>query len=69
MVLTRVDRGLALDKDTCVHILRECGYLPRHGVGTVNLGKIPNGLNAKETERFLRENGALVCGLNGAQFL
>jgi hypothetical protein len=35
----------------------------------VNSGKIPDGLNAKETERFLREQGAEICGFRGTQDL
>ncbi len=61
-VVTIVGRQLALDKDTCVGILRECGFLPTHRFGVVNLGHIPDGLNAKETERFLREQGREICG-------
>lgn len=60
IVASRV--GLALDADTCVQILRECGFLPTgRGLGLVNLCKIPDGLNAGATERFLRENGAALC--------
>ncbi len=66
-VVTIVGRQLALDQDTCVEILRKCGFLPTHRFGVVNLGNIPDGLNAKETERFLREKGAETCGLNGAR--
>ena len=54
-------RKLALDTDSCVGILRECGFLPARRWVVVDLGKIPDGLNAKETERFLRENGAETC--------
>ena len=61
-VVTIVGRRLALDKDTCVGILRECGFLPTGHCGLVKLGSIPDGLNAKETERFLREKGAEICG-------
>ena len=68
VVLTLAGRGLALDADACVQILRESGFLPRGAMGLVNLGKIPNGLNAKETERFLREHGAEICGSNSFQF-
>ena len=66
-VVTIAGRHLALGNDTCVGILRECGFLPTHRFGVVNLGNIPDGLNAKETERFLREKGAETCGLNGAR--
>ena len=57
-IVTIVGRQLALDKDACLGILRECGFLPTQRFGVVNLGVIPDGLNAKETERFLREKGA-----------
>jgi hypothetical protein len=68
VVLTLAARRLALDADTCVQILRESGGLPTHAFGLVNLGNVPPGLNAKETERFLRENGAVICGSNDLQF-
>ena len=67
MVVTAADRGLALDQDRCMQILRESGYLPTGPVGLVNLGQIPDGLNAEELETFLREDGADICGLRGAQ--
>ena len=66
-VVTLAGRQLALDEDTCVGILRECGFLPTHRFGVVDLSRIPDGLNAKETERFLRERGGETCGLNGAR--
>jgi hypothetical protein len=49
---------LALDQDTCMQILRECGRLPTGPVGVVNFGEIPVGLNARELEQYLREHGA-----------
>jgi hypothetical protein len=55
---------LALDKDTCVEILRECGFVPSRGIGgivVVSLCKIPDGLNAAEIEMYLRKNGAELC--------
>jgi hypothetical protein len=67
MVVTTAGRGLALDQDRCVEILRECGFLPTGPVGLVNLGDIPKGLNAEELERFLRKNGAETRGLRSAQ--
>ena len=54
-------------EDRCVQILRECGFLPTGPVGVVNLGDIPEGLNAEELERFLRKNGAETRGLRSAQ--
>ena len=51
--------GLALDSDTCLQILRECDYLPTGcGFSVVFLCDIPDGLNAEELERYLRERGA-----------
>jgi hypothetical protein len=51
-----------LDDDTCVDLLRDGGFLPTGGVATVDLTQIPGGLNAEETKRFVRENGAKICG-------
>ena len=47
-----------LDTNRCIEILRECGYLPTTPVGVVNLLDVPDGLNAEELEKFLREHGA-----------
>jgi len=55
----------ALDVDTCVNILRECGFVPTGpGIGLVNLLDLPDGLNAEELERFLRERGAELRSLD-----
>ena len=54
----------ALDMDTCLGILGECGFLPTGRIGVVNLLHIPFDLSAEELERFLREKGAETCGLN-----
>ena len=60
IVASRV--GLPLDADTCVQILRECGFLPTGpGFGLVNLCNIPDGLDGMATERFLREKGMEIC--------
>ena len=61
-VVNIVGRQIAFDNDTCVGILRECGFLPTQRFGVVSLSDIPEGLNAKETESFLRKNGAEMCG-------
>jgi hypothetical protein len=50
-----------------MQILRECEFLPTGRVGLVHLYKIPDGLNAEQTERFLRENGAEICGSRSVQ--
>jgi len=57
--------GLALDQDTCIEILGECGFLPTAPIGVVNLLEIPDGLNAEELERLLREKGAETRGFHG----
>jgi hypothetical protein len=65
LVVTAAEKRLALDQDRCVHILRECGFLPSGPVGVVNLLEVPNSLNAEALERYLREHGAETCGLDG----
>jgi hypothetical protein len=39
-------------------VLREAG----HRTGFVCLDSIPDGLSAEELTRYLRENGATICG-------
>ena len=58
--------GLHLDEDTCVAILSECGFLNR-GVCIVDLDRVPDGLNAQETETFLRKRGAEICSSGNAR--
>ena len=58
---------LALDPDRCTQILQECGFLPTDRFGVLNFCGIPDGLNAKELEQFLRRNGAKICGFGGDQ--
>jgi len=65
LVVTAAGKRLALNQDRCIQILRECGLLPTGPVGVVNLGQIPDGLNAEELERFLRRNGAETRGFHG----
>ena len=66
IVISGATRPPVPDDDTCVKVLEECGQ-PRAtgGVSMVRLIDIPDALDAKETERFLRERGAELC--NGAQ--
>jgi hypothetical protein len=52
------DQQLALDADSCLKILREYGHVPTSRYAVAHFTKIPGGLNAKDTERFLREHGA-----------
>ena len=56
------NQELALDTDTCLQILRECGYVPKSRFAVADFAEIPDGLNAKETEIFLREHGAELFG-------
>ncbi len=67
LVVCQAGWGLALDQDRCIQILGECGSLPTGPVGLVNLSQIPDGLNAEELERYLREDGAETRGFRGAQ--
>jgi len=58
--------GLALERDRCTEILRECGFLPTGpGVSSVDFSHVPEDLDAEELEKFLRENGTDLCGFRG----
>jgi len=57
LVACKAGWGLALDMDTCIQVLGECGCLPAGPVCLVNFLDIPEGLNAQQTERYLLENG------------
>jgi hypothetical protein len=66
LVMCNAGWGLALEMDACVAILRECGFLPTSpGVSLADFGSLPEDLNAEELEKFLRENGAEICGARG----
>ena len=67
LVACKAGWGLALDRDRCVQILGEYGFLPIGPVGVVNLWQIPDGLNAEGLERFLREDGAKTRDFRGGQ--
>src|SRR5580704_13850805 len=60
-ILSRIVQRIGLDRDTCIQILDEGGFLRKRGYMSVNLGLIPDGLSAEETKRFLLENGAEIC--------
>jgi hypothetical protein len=56
IVASRV--GLALDAETCVEILRECGFLPiGPGFGLVNLCNIPDGLKCGGNREISERKG------------
>jgi hypothetical protein len=59
LVACKAGWGLALDMDTCIQVLGQCGSLPTGPVGLVNLLSIPEGLDAEQTGRFLRGYGPL----------
>jgi hypothetical protein len=61
VIVRRVDRELALEKDACIQILRECGFLRGGSMRVVKFSDIPDGLSAVELEKFLRENGAQIA--------
>jgi hypothetical protein len=67
LIVCRPSWGLGLDKDKCIRILSESGYLPTGRVALVNLGLVPDGLTAEQTEMFLREPAAEMCGFQRAQ--
>jgi hypothetical protein len=58
ITLWRHGQKLSLDHETCLRILRESGY----STASVWLDRIPDGLSAEELTRYLRENGATICG-------
>ncbi len=58
---------LVLDLDRCAEILDECGFLPKGRFCVVNLCGIPDGLNARELENYLRTNGTQAPGFGGDQ--
>ena len=62
LILDGVAGKRALSDDRCIQILDEAGLLHSGGFGVVDLTQIPSGLNAIETEKFVRENGARICG-------
>jgi hypothetical protein len=57
-VLTNPGCEFALELDKCGEILDECGFLPTGRFGVLNFCGIPDGLNAEELAKFLREWGA-----------
>jgi hypothetical protein len=60
-IVGRITQKIGLDKDTCIQILDEGGFLRKRGYMSLNFCLIPDGLSAEETKRFLLENGAKIC--------
>jgi hypothetical protein len=51
-------QNLALDGRTCIQIHREAGHInPASAICLLDFTQIPNGLNAEELEKNLREHG------------
>ena len=67
VILDGAESTRALSDERCIQILDEAGLLHADGFGVVDLTQIPNGLNVKETEMFLRESGAELSGSRLAQ--
>jgi hypothetical protein len=66
-VVKLVGQKLALDQDRCIEILDERGLLPTGRFGVVNLCGIPDGLNAKKLENYLRTNATQAPGFSPDQ--
>ena len=66
-VTVLVGREFALDQDRCIEILGESGFLPKTRFGILSFCGIPDGLNARELEKYLRTNGAQICGFGREQ--
>ena len=54
LVVCKPGWGVAIDRDRCIQIPRETGLLPTGGVALVNLGPVPDGLTAEQTETSRR---------------
>jgi len=61
VIVTNAGKKLALKPDICIQILRQRRLLPKTPCSVVRLDDIPNGLDAAETEKYLREHGAELC--------
>ena len=60
-IVGRIVQRIGLDRETCIQILDEGGFLRKRGYMSIDLGLIPDGLSAEETKRFLLEKGAKIC--------
>jgi hypothetical protein len=61
-LITLIEGDAGPAQDAYLKILDEAGFFPATGSYMVDFTLIPRGLNAKEAEKFVRENGALICG-------
>jgi hypothetical protein len=53
---------LALDTDRCVEILSECEFVLTGPTLLLDFLRVPDGLNAAQLERHLREHALEICG-------
>jgi len=67
LVVSPAGSVLALDRDNCIRILRECGHLPTGPVSVLNFSRIPVGLSAEELEQHLRQHGAELRRMGPAE--
>src|ERR1017187_8974466 len=51
----------ALAQAKYIEILRASGFLPTGPVGLLSFRKVPGGLNAEETEQYLRDHAEEIC--------
>jgi hypothetical protein len=65
--LARAGWQLAIDEERCLQILEESGLLRKGPLGMLNFLHIPHDLNAEETETWVRENAADICGSLGSR--
>ena len=57
----------ALDQHRCIEILGDCGFLPSTRFGVLDFCGIPDGLNGKQLEQYLRKNGEDTRGFGRNQ--
>jgi hypothetical protein len=53
---------MGIELDRCVEIRQEMGMLAAGRSALLDLSHVPHGLDADETERFVREQVAEICG-------
>jgi hypothetical protein len=67
VIVSDFSKSLALDSKRCIQILDESGFLRQSGFAAVHLLDIPDGMNERETERFLREEGDTITGFRAVE--
>jgi hypothetical protein len=59
--------GQALDSKRCIQILDESGFVRSSGLTVVRFLDLPDGLDERETERFLRDEGHKITGFQAVE--